>query len=241
MIVMMRVALIADIHSNLEALRAVLEDAGRRGFDELWCLGDIVGYGPDPVECIELLLAYNPRCVAGNHDLGAIGLLDLSSFNPEAATICRWTANRLDEEVGKYLRGLPLKLVEGDFTLVHGSPRELIWEYILSAAQARENLAYFDTPICAVGHSHIPAAYRDGSGIVFLPEKPLPANGRLIINPGAVGQPRDGDPRASYAVYDDESSSFILHRVPYDIRAVQHKMAGLLFPEWLIKRLEFGI
>lgn len=241
MIVVMRVAMIADVHSNLKALTAVLEDASRRGFDELWCLGDIVGYGPEPVECIELLLEHRPKCVAGNHDLGAIGLLDLAGFNPDAASVCRWTASRLNKKTSKYVRDLPLKLVESDFTLVHGSPREPVWEYILSPAQAMENLVYFNTPFCLVGHSHIPAAYRDGFLIPFLPEDAMSLVGRLIINPGAVGQPRDGDPRASYAVYDDELGTIVLHRIPYDIKAVQRKMALFSLPERLIRRLEFGI
>ncbi len=136
----MRSAVIADIHSNLEAFQAVLRDLEERGgADEIWCLGDIVGYGPDPRECIRLLRQQHAVCVAGNHDWAAIGKLDTSAFNPEAAAACQWTAEALKKEDVDYLAGLPLTLHVGDFTLAHGSPREPIWEYVLSTQAAKAN------------------------------------------------------------------------------------------------------
>jgi len=142
----MRYALIADIHANLTAFTAVLDDIKLKGgVEEIWCLGDVVGYGPDPHQCIELLRQYNHVCVAGNHDWAAIGKLDTSNFNPDAAIACRWTAQQLTPEDVKYLESLPLVIQKGDFTLVHGSPREPIWEYLMSTSSAKENFAYFQS------------------------------------------------------------------------------------------------
>jgi len=203
----MRYAILGDIHSNLVAFEAVLEDIEvRGGVSEIWCLGDVVGYGPEPHACIELLRRYNHVCVAGNHDWAAIGKINISDFNPDAAEACRWTAQQLTAEDINYLQNLPLSLKQGDFALVHGSPRQPIWEYILSVDDARDNFNYFDTKFCLVGHSHVPLIFRcDNTGACLgarLPQEiRLGSQGfRLIINPGGVGQPRDGDPRASYAI-----------------------------------------
>ncbi|GAH83966.1 unnamed protein product, partial [marine sediment metagenome] len=142
----MRYAIIADIHANLAAFTAVLNDIERRGgVEEMWCLGDVVGYGPDPHQCIELLRQHNHVCIAGNHDWAAIGKLSLSEFNPDAAAACRWTVQQLSPEDVDYLESLPLVIEKGDFTLVHGSPREPIWEYLLSISSARQNFAYFQS------------------------------------------------------------------------------------------------
>jgi diadenosine tetraphosphatase ApaH/serine/threonine PP2A family protein phosphatase len=241
----MRFAILADIHSNLAAFEAVLRDADSRGgFDKIWCLGDMVGYGPDPNECVERLREFEHVCIAGNHDWAAIGKMDTFEFNPVAAVAAHWTAKVLSDNSKEYLLGLPLTLHEDGFTLAHGSPREPIWEYLLSTRAAQENFAYFETPYCLVGHSHIPlifelqddeAVYRDlGEGEI------KPAENRMIINPGGVGQPRDGDPRASYAIYDNESLTVSHYRVEYDIEATQKKMAGAGLPEPLIRRLTFG-
>jgi diadenosine tetraphosphatase ApaH/serine/threonine PP2A family protein phosphatase len=243
-----RYAIIADIHANLEAFTAVLDDISQWGkVAELWCLGDIVGYGPDPHQCIELLRQYDSICVAGNHDRAAIGKLNIAYFNPEAATACQWTAGQLSPDDLQYLESLPLVIHRDRFTLVHGSPREPLLEYLLSTQQAVENLPYFSSPVCLVGHSHKPLVFtfsRTGAGSQreFPAGAMLPlADNRLIINPGGVGQPRDGDPRASYAIYDAEAGSISHYRVPYDIRATQSRMMEHGLPRGLILRLSYGL
>ena len=156
----MRCAIIADIHSNLTAFKAVLKDIESHGeVEQLWCLGDVVGYGPDPHECIELLCQTNHICIVGNHDLAAIGKVDTTDFNPDAATACHWTAGHLSSEDIEYIANLPLVIEEENFTLVHGSPREPIWEYIISTGVAQENFAYFKSQFCLVGHSHVPLVF----------------------------------------------------------------------------------
>jgi len=242
----MRYAILGDIHANLAAFEAVLRDADvRGGFDKIWCLGDMVGYGPDPHECIELLCRYEHVCIAGNHDWAAIGRMNTSDFNPAAAQACRWTGGQLTRQDKNYLQNLPLTLCHGDFTLVHGSPREPIWEYLLSVEAAQANFAYFETGICLVGHSHVPLAFKyvndaavyeafgDGASLTL-------GGDRLIINPGGVGQPRDGDPRASYAIYDDEANAVYHYRVEYDIASTQKKMEERGLPLPLILRLSEG-
>ena len=244
----MRYVIVADIHANLAAFLAVLVDIQHRGeVGEVWCLGDIVGYGPDPHQCIELLRQTNHICVAGNHDLAAIGKIDVSEFNPDAAVACRWTAKQLTPRDIDYLNGLPQVIEKDDFTLVHGSPREPIWEYVLSISAARENFAHFRSKFCLLGHSHVPLVFRYGeagscSFSRFSTNVELVlGKERLIINPGAVGQPRDGDPRASYAIYDSETGQVKLYRVSYDIGATQAKMVEQRLPMRLVARLSHGI
>jgi predicted phosphodiesterase len=241
----MRRVILADIHANLTALTAVLEDVEKQGgAEEIWCLGDIVGYGPDPHSCIEIIQKHCSACVAGNHDWAAIGKMDTSYFNPEAAEAAHWTGRHLNSEDIRFLESLPLAIEKGDFTLVHGSPRDPIWEYVLSADEAEENLKYFKTKYCAVGHSHLPLlfecdrlcseTYLEAGRKVGLGPK------RLIFNPGGVGQPRDNDPRASYVIYDSEDETLILNRVDYDIAAVQQRIQAAGLPEWLGYRLNYG-
>jgi len=237
----MRYAILADIHGNLAALEAVLEDIERRGgVDEIWCLGDIVGYGPEPRLCIERLRQYRHICVAGNHDWAAIGKLGVDDFNPHAAAAALWTARQLAPQDVGYLESLPVRLVRGDFTLVHGSPREPIWEYILSPFEAEINFEYFSTPFCLVGHSHVPLLFHRGGRMEYLPEKLVLEEKPLILNPGGVGQPRDGDPRASYAIYDAAENTLYHFRILYDIGTTQRRMmeAGLPLP--LALRLSYG-
>jgi len=243
----MRYAIISDIHSNLAAFQAVLRDIDERGSAErIWCLGDVVGYGPDPRECIDLLRQYDHVCVAGNHDWVALGRVDLDDFNPEAAAASVWTTEQLGSEELDYLDNLPLSLEEGDFTLVHGSPREPIWEYLLSVYSAKISFDYFQTKYCLVGHSHVPLVFElsaDGACLLHevSPDTMLRLEvNRLIINPGGVGQPRDGDPRASYAVYDSEQGVVSYYRVPYDIAATQKRMKEHGLPQRLIARLRYG-
>jgi len=244
----MRYAIIADIHANLAALMAVLTDITKREeIGGVWCLGDIIGYGPDPRQCIELLRRTNHICVAGNHDLAAIGEIDTSDFNPDAAAACEWTAKQLTAQDRVYLKGLPLVIEKDDFTLAHGSPRQPIWEYILSISTARENFAYFKSKFCLVSHSHVPVIFKYGKtgscsfSQFSTNEELVLGEERLIINPGAVGQPRDGDPRASYAIYDSETKKIKLYRVPYDIAATQARMVEQRLPLRLVGRLSHGI
>ena len=242
----MRILIVSDVHSNLEAFDSVIEDAGRLGgFSEIWSLGDLVGYGPDPVECVNLLNRYQHRSVAGNHDLASIGKLSLEAFNPHAAEANRWTATQISDVEVQALADLPLKLEIGDFTLVHGSPRDPIWEYVVSPAAAVASFLHFDTSWCLVGHSHIPFLCRPQENTAVFLQFPLDTpialgDDRMIINPGSVGQPRDGDARASYAVYDTDASVIFHHRAEYDIAATQEKMTRLGLPEILIERLPNG-
>lgn len=244
----MRYAILSDIHSNLTAFQSVIQDIDSRGgIDELWCLGDTIGYGPDPGSCIDLLRQYNTVCVAGNHDLGSIGKIDIADFNSDAAVTCRWTGNNITQEQKEFLANLPLTIQKGQFTLAHGSPREPVWEYLLTANRAYVSFGYFDTTYCLVGHSHVPVVfkYKEGESNCSFSEPISEAvvhlgTERLIINPGSVGQPRDGDPRASYIIYNSAESTITYHRVPYDISAVQKKMVDLRFPSMLAARLTYG-
>ena len=244
----MRYAIIADIHANLAAFKAVLDHIERRGgVEEIWCLGDIVGYGPDPCQCIELLRQYKHVCIAGNHDWAVIGKAAFSKFNPDAAIACRWTAQQLSPEDIEYLESLPEVIQKEDFTLVHGSPRQPIWEYLISVNSARECFAYFQSQFCLVGHSHVPMVFKYDeddtcSFSQFMPNVGLAlGKSRLIINPGGVGQPRDGDPRASYAIYDNETGMIRLYRVPYDVGITQTRMVKHNLPIRLVARLSQGI
>lgn len=239
-----RVAIVSDIHSNLAALQAVVEHAA--AVDAVWCLGDIVGYGPQPNECIALLRELGGFAVSGNHDLAATGQMGVEEFNDAAADAARWTAGHLTEESIAYLHGLPPIVIEGDFTMVHGSLRWPEWEYLLSSEQAQAQFELQSTPYSLVGHSHLPFVFREeASSPPSLERAPSGAcavleNGRLIINPGSVGQPRDGDPRAGYALYDSASATVTHHRVEYDIDATQREMRVAELPDWLIDRLSEG-
>ena len=240
----MRVAIVSDIHSNLSALRAVLEHAA--SIDAVWCLGDTVGYGPQPNECIALLREHRGWAVAGNHDMAASGGMGVEEFNDTAAEAARWTAGELSDESVAYLKALPPIVTEGDFTMVHGSLRHPEWEYLLSTEQAQTQFELQSTPYSLVGHSHLPFVCKEQPG----PPPVLATAGdgarteltaqRLIINPGSVGQPRDSDPRAGYALYDSAAGVVTHHRVPYDIAATQSLMEAAGLPVWLIERLSYG-
>lgn len=242
----MRYAIVSDIHSNLVAFKAVLRHIETTGpVEELWCLGDTVGYGPAPNECLELLRGCRHVCIAGNHDWAALGKLDVSQFNPDAAAAALWTKRNLNPENRDYLDSLPLSLVREGFSMAHGSPRNPIWEYVLSELVAAACFDYFEGPLCMVGHSHFPLRFDRGpKGRVkfsLLPPDPFHLKpGRSILNPGSVGQPRDGDPRASYVIYDAEAGSFQHHRVPYDIASTQAEMRRFRLPRFLADRLSRG-
>ena len=243
----MKALIVSDVHSNLEAFTTVIGDAEtQRGFDEIWSLGDLVGYGPDPAAVIDLLREYPHQAIAGNHDLASVDKLSLEAFNSYAAAANTWTAGALDGDRRQYLIEQPLTLEIEEFTLAHGSPRDPIWEYVISARAAIASFNHFDTYWCLVGHSHVPFICRADAqrGAIFM-NPPLGGGydldeERLIINPGSVGQPRDGDPTASYMIYDSEEESIAHHRVAYDIEATQRKMRTHGLPDFLIDRLAQG-
>lgn len=243
----MRTLILSDIHANAVALEAVLADAAGR-WDRLWFLGDLVGYGPDPNECIDRLGRQEALALSGNHDWAVLAKLDMDEFNPEAKQVVEWTRKTLTEAHMAYLAGLPPMAVKDDFTLAHGSPRHPVWEYILDLQTAFENFDHFETAYCLVGHSHVPALFELDEAASVL-NGYAAADGevvelgrhRLILNPGSVGQPRDGDPRAAYALLDHEAMTWTFHRVAYDIAETQRRMKDRKLPRRLIDRLAQGV
>jgi diadenosine tetraphosphatase ApaH/serine/threonine PP2A family protein phosphatase len=242
----MRLAVLSDIHSNLVALDAVLDDLARApAVEEVWACGDIVGYGPQPNEVIARLRERNARAVMGNHDGAAVGMVEVAWFNDAAAIAIQWTAEVLTAESREYLAALPQRRVEGSLTAVHGSPRDPIWEYVSSAAVAAASMGAFETRICLFGHTHFPMVYaQDDDGMHESigapgPAAPLPG-GRLMLNPGSVGQPRDGDPASAYLLIDLDAQTLEFRRVPYDIERTQALMRDVRLPTWLAERLSHG-
>lgn len=237
--------------------------------DALWCLGDIVGYGPQPNECVEAVAEFPHLCIPGNHDWGALGRLNRQSFNRDARVLLEWTIKALTPEHITFIEALPVQMsaLSSSFTLVHASPRDPMWEYLLDLFDAAECFPLFNSRYCFVGHTHVPLVFRDIEGVVkaIVPEagdimrinispykdgEPGAAgNARMIINPGSVGQPRDGDPRASFMVLEipDDSNQgnyaaqVTFYRVEYPIKTTQKLMKDLSFPPRLISRLELGI
>lgn len=241
----MRALVISDIHANLTALDAVLASAGQ--FDCAWCLGDLVGYGPDPNECIQRVQELpNLVCILGNHDAASLNQIGVTAFNPEARQAIYWTQRTLTEASKVFLANRPETFTFGDVTLAHGSPRQPVWEYVMDAYVATMNFAYFDTPYCFIGHTHLPLCYvlQEGEhtarAVSPEPGTITPLLSRTIINPGSVGQPRDRDPRASYAIYDSEAQTWEYRRVVYNIGSVQERMKAAKLPERHIVRLEGG-
>lgn len=243
----MRALILSDIHSNLEALEAVMEDAERRGgFEIIWCLGDTVGYGPDPGPCLKLLRGHALLAVAGNHDYAAVGKMGVEDFNYAAKAAVQFTTAQLSDEETQFLAELPLVVLSEPFTLVHGTLRDPLLEYLLDQETALATLEMLTTRLCLVGHSHLPFLFRADRSpsefFDFAEDEYYSLDGeRWIINPGAVGQPRDRDPRPSYAVYDSQVGTIERHRVEYDIPATQEKMRLAKLPQYLIQRLSHGM
>lgn len=240
----MRILVISDIHANLNALEAVLEDAG--SFDAVWCLGDLVGYGPDPEECVNRIRHLpNLVCLLGNHDAAVIGSLDQEAFNHEANLAVNWTRKQLSDSSLEYLRNLNPRVETMGVTLSHGSPRNPIWEYLLDLNTVTANFSFFSTKLCLVGHTHIPIMYiYNGNGTVewSVPQSDAvtPISGRVILNPGSVGQPRDRDPRAAYAMFNPEDLTWQARRVAYDIDSVAHRIIAAGLPVRHATRLADG-
>jgi diadenosine tetraphosphatase ApaH/serine/threonine PP2A family protein phosphatase len=239
----MRLAVLSDIHANLAALDAVRGDLP--SVDETWVLGDIVGYGPQPNEVIRALQEMGARSVMGNHDGAAIGTVDVSWFNPDAARAIEWTAGIVDENARAYLAALPEVRRDGELTAVHGSPRDPTWEYVTGPGVAAANLSAFDTRLCLHGHTHVPVIFSAEDGRIDVvpatPDAPVRMNaGRALVNPGSVGQPRDGNPAASYLVLDTDANTAEFRRVTYDVGRTQHLMGEAGLPTRLVERLSYG-
>ena len=250
----MRYLILSDIHANLTALEAVLADSDLSHIDRVFCLGDVVGYGPRPNECIEKVRELSDFCIVGNHDWAAIGRTPIVEFNPAAMESAEWTQEALTDENRAYLEGLPEIVVDNEVTLVHGSLRNPVWEYITSTAVAAGTFALQETPICFHGHTHVPVIIADleedeaSNPYSEVPQVTVPSAGqrtsvtgsRFLVNPGSVGQPRDGDPRASYLIYDDEVRHVEHRRVAYPLERTQEMIRAEGLPESLALRLSYG-
>ncbi|MBI3158054.1 MAG: metallophosphoesterase family protein [Chloroflexi bacterium] len=243
----MRILIITDIHGNYVALDTVLEHAG--DVDAVWCLGDVVGYGPNPNECVERVAGLpGLLCLLGNHDAAALDMLDLNTFNPEAKKSIEWTVEQLTPENRAFLQDRPqiIAIEDVNVTLAHGSPRQPVFEYLLDTRAASENFEYFETAYCFVGHTHLPVIFQMPAGAYMSGLAIPPINqvtrmeARAILNPGSVGQPRDRDPRAAYAIFDPEACTWDYRRVAYPVEETQRRMQAAGLPERHVLRLEAG-
>jgi diadenosine tetraphosphatase ApaH/serine/threonine PP2A family protein phosphatase len=242
----LRVAVIADIHANLAALEAVLEAIETAEVEEIWCLGDLLGYGAEPDACAELVDRHCAISLAGNHDLAVLGQLQLTDFSEMAAAAVEWTRDNVTEDTLELLRGLKPEGERNGISLFHGSPRDAIWEYVLSGEQAEACIDAQPDPVALIGHSHIAlfftrakrgevrgAQANDGAEIDL-------GDDEWLINPGSVGQPRDGDPRAAWLDLDTEAGAARFHRAPYDIERAAASISAAGLPQQLADRLFLG-
>lgn len=242
----MRILVISDIHANYTALEAVLNEAGPA--DETWCLGDMVGYGPDPNAVVEQVRELTHlTCILGNHDVAVIGRMPFEAFNGDARRSLVWTERVMTADNMDFMRALPQNVkVRGEVTMAHGSPRDPIWEYVLNTLSARLNFDHFDTPYCFVGHSHAQAMFQlneQNDRVTLEVTKPgevMQLVPRAILNPGSVGQPRDRDPRAAYAIYDSKAHTWEARRAEYNIAEVQNRIREAGLPEKHALRLSEG-
>jgi predicted phosphodiesterase len=233
----MRTAIISDIHANLPALEAVLKNIGEQQADRIFCLGDIVGYGPFPNECVELVRKHCVYAVRGNHDSGLTGETSIEHFNRYGQEALRWTRDVVTPQNLDYLRALPLLHTEGDITIVHASPMNPgEWTYVLTMREAIESFEAFDTLLCFIGHTHLPVIVGEDLTInLFKPGM------RHLINVGSVGQPRDGNPASAYGILDEKEQRFTLCRVEYDVKKTSRAIRSAGLPSYLAKRLARGI
>jgi len=243
----MRIAILSDIHANLEALQAVLKDIDQQAIDNIICLGDVIGYGVNPNECVELVRKRCPVTLLGNHDAASIGKLSTEHFNIHAKIATEWTTEHITKDTTNYLENLPYRESSDSYTFVHSTPYEpKLWYYITSLEEAAFNFQFFETTFCFVGHTHIPII------IVLDNEKEVYAhqdtalefgkmnNARFLINVGSVGQPRDHNADSCYGILDSERKVYTFRRIAYDIEKTQEKMRKQKMPEFLIKRLAEG-
>lgn len=242
----MRLAIISDIHANLQALEAVLRDMEKQIPDHVICLGDLVGYGAFPSECIQLVQKHCSQVILGNHDSVCAGIDSLDDYYEEAQISLEWTRNRLDESEQEYLAGLPY-ILEGEQTIyVHASlhcPEQ--WEYIDYEELLRLHFENQETPVCFAGHTHLPAIFgrkaMASAALSWNSPLPLPKDQQILVNPGSVGQPRDQDPRACYVIYDEAQRIVTYRRVRYEIARAQNGIRAVKMPSFLAERLAEGI
>jgi predicted phosphodiesterase len=242
----MKVAVISDVHGNRQALEAVLADVARQKVDATWCLGDLVGYGADPNDCVSMVLQTCDICLAGNHDLAVTGDISLDEFSRGAAMAARWTQDVLRDENLEALKQLePQQRVDG-FGLFHASPRDPIWEYVLSSLLAELCLESAEQDVSLIGHSHVALAFVKREGELATGESRRNndtvslVEGQWLLNPGSVGQPRDGDPRAAWLLLDVDKKTATWRRVDYDVAGAQSAIRAARLPESLAERLEYG-
>ncbi len=242
----MKIALLSDVHGNEPAFRAVLDDIERAGADETWCLGDLVGYGAQPDECVALAAEHCSRCLVGNHDMVVLGLIDIATFSHNAAAAATWTREHLGAEARRFLASLSPADPGAPLALFHGSPRDPVWEYVLSTVQADACMTAMDARIGAIGHSHVALAFsRRNGGVAEGRQTPGGteadlSNGEWLLNPGGVGQPRDGDPRAAWLLLDSERWTASWRRVEYPIDEAAKAIREAGLPQALSERLYFG-
>ncbi len=241
----MRVAVLSDIHANLHALEAVLADVAAESPDEIWCLGDVVGYGPRPNECCDLVRERAAFSLCGNHDLAVIERIPLADFSGDAGAAAVWTKAQLGDAQRAWLGTLEPLGERAGIQLFHASPRDPIWDYVLSEQAAVASLALTTAPFVLVGHSHIALALGwDGNDLVggLAPAGTSPERGdrRWLLNPGSVGQPRDGDPRAAWLLIDSEAGRAAFRRVQYDVQQTQAEIRAAGLPAALADRLSRG-
>src|SRR5581483_3796700 len=240
----LRVAVISDIHANYHALEAVLGQIEGEAPDEIWCLGDLVGYGPRPNRCCRMVAARAALCIAGNHDLGVLGTEPLELFSQDAATAASWSRGVLEPDPHTYLETLRPLLRREDVELYHGSPRDPVWDYVLTEEGAAESLALTTAPVVLIGHSHVPLALTVSDGSVAGGVAPggteLELSSRWLLNPGSVGQPRDGDPRAAWLLLDLDAGRASFRRVDYPIAKTQREILDRGLPPVLAARLAEG-
>jgi diadenosine tetraphosphatase ApaH/serine/threonine PP2A family protein phosphatase len=240
----MRVAVISDVHGNRHALDAVLAEIAAESVDAVWCLGDTVGYGPQPNECCRLVQEHADLCLVGNHDLVALGALTVSDFNEEAAAAAVWTRKALTDESRTFLRSLEPEATAEGVELFHASARDPVWEYVLSEEAARATLDLTTAPLVLVGHSHVALALtvngHELTGGIAPGGTSVDLAGRWLVNPGSVGQPRDGDPRAAWLLADLERASAAFRRVSYPVERTQAEMVEADLPPLLAARLAVG-
>lgn len=244
----MRIAVISDVHANLYALEAVLGQIDRDPPDEIWCLGDTVGYGPRPNECCELVRERSALTLVGNHDLVALGSAEVGveDFNPEAGAASVWTSKQLTEETREFLSSLRPQATRDGFELFHGSPSDPVWDYVIDPYSAADALARTEAPIVLVGHSHVATAITlvDGTldgGVATADFAAELGTSRWLLNPGSVGQPRDGDPRAAFLRLDHEAGEARFERVTYPVARTQEEIRERGLPDSLAERLAHGL
>lgn len=245
----MRAAVLSDIHSNRQALEAVLAEVDEAGIDQVWCLGDLVGYGADPDACTALVSERASVCLVGNHDLAVLGALDISTFSEAAAAAVEWTRDNVSEKTLDFLRSLEPTASQNGVGLAHASPRDPVWEYVLSTDQADAGLDAQEERVGLIGHSHIALffvraaaearGHTQGAQATDGAELEI-GDGEWLLNPGSVGQPRDGDPHAAWLELDTEAWLARYHRVTYDVEGAATAIREAGLPDVLAERLEVG-